>query len=126
MTTTIKNYPEHFTELQGRMGSLAKANPDVMKAFGQLHKAGSADGVLSTKMKELIALSIGVAVRCDGCIAFHTAGALKAGASREEMAEALGVAVLMGGGPAAIYSAQAFEALNQFQANPKLWAAGDD
>ena len=126
MATTIKNYPEHHQELQGFMKQFARANPTVMKAFGQLHKAGSEEAVLSTKTKELIALGIAVAVRCDGCIAFHIADALKAGASEKEITEALGVAVLMGGGPAAIYSAQAFEALHQFQANPKMWAVGDD
>ncbi len=122
MAKTIKNYPEYYNELQGYMRQLGEANPSVMSGFGSLHHAASEEAALSTKSKELIALGIAIAVRCDGCIAYHTADALKAGASQEEIVETIGVAVLMGGGPAAIYGAQALEALHQFQANPKEWA----
>lgn len=75
-----------------------------------------ADGVLSAKVKELIALGIAITVRCDGCIAFHVHDALEAGASRKEVAETIGVAVLMGGGPSVVYGSEALEALEQFEA----------
>ena len=75
----------------------------------------SSKGALSTKTKELIALSIAISVRCDGCIAFHVHDAIAAGADRQEIAEAIGVAVLMGGGPAVVYGAEALEALRQFE-----------
>jgi AhpD family alkylhydroperoxidase len=80
-----------------------------------LHHAAAADGVLNAKVKELIALAIAVNVRCDGCIAFHVNDALEAGATREEILEALGVAILMGGGPAMMYAVDALEALKQFE-----------
>ena len=64
----------------------------------------------------LIALGIAIAVRCDGCIAFHVHDAIRAGASNEEMAETIGVAILMGGGPAVMYGCDALEAMKQFNA----------
>jgi AhpD family alkylhydroperoxidase len=70
--------------------------------------------VLDTKTKELIALAIGVSKLCDGCIAHHTAGALKAGAGRDEIIEALGVAIMMGGGPSVVYATHALQAVDQF------------
>ncbi len=118
MTSELPNtltYPQQLEKIKGNMGVLAQAQPDVMKAFGALHVAGSADGALDAKTKELIALAIGVAARCDGCIAFHTHDALKAGASREEITDALGVAVLMGGGPSVMYATHVIEAMDQFE-----------
>ncbi|MBI3965281.1 MAG: carboxymuconolactone decarboxylase family protein [Chloroflexi bacterium] len=86
-----------------------------MSGFTQLYQQAVADGALSRKVKELIALGIGIAVRCDGCVAYHVHDALRAGATRHEVAEAIGVAVLMGGGPAVIYGAEALQALEQFE-----------
>ncbi|MBN1680925.1 MAG: carboxymuconolactone decarboxylase family protein [Anaerolineae bacterium] len=111
-----KNFPEHYEHMRELMGQLGQEIPDTMKAFAQLHKAGGGDGVLSAKVKELIALGIAIAVHCDGCIAFHIHDALAAGASREEIAETIGVAVLMGGGPSVMYGCEALEALEQFMA----------
>ena len=79
-------------------------NRDVsgpMRAFGDLHRAAMADGALSTAHKELIALAVGIAQHCEECITLHMHDALKAGASREEIHDAIGVAVMMGGGPGA-------------------------
>jgi AhpD family alkylhydroperoxidase len=84
-------------------------------AFSQLHHKSLIDGALNTKVKELMCLAIGIAVHCDGCIAYHVHDALKAGASRQEVVETISVAVMMGGGPAAVYAAMAMEALDQFQ-----------
>ncbi|NVK42570.1 MAG: carboxymuconolactone decarboxylase family protein [Oceanospirillaceae bacterium] len=85
-----------------------------MKAFWELHTTAVADGALDTKTKELIALAISVATRCDDCIAHHTYDALAAGATRDEIADALGVAILMGGGTSVVYATHAIEALEQF------------
>jgi AhpD family alkylhydroperoxidase len=111
-----KNYPEIYKSVVRMMGELGQDIPEVMGAFQQLHHAGSAEGALSAKVKELIALSIAITVRCNGCIAFHVHDALKAGASREEITEAIGVAILMGGGPSVVYGTEALEALKQFTA----------
>lgn len=95
---------------------LRRAIPDVYRAFGDLHGAAFAAGALDTKTKELIALAISVAERCDGCIASHARGAVAAGASDQEAAEAIGVAILMGGGPATVYGPRALAAVKEFRA----------
>ena len=112
----VKNYPEHYEELRQLMARLQGDIPNTMAGFGALHKAAVAPGTLDTKTKELIALGIAVAVRCDGCIAFHVHDAIAAGATKDEILEAVGVAVLMGGGPALMYGVEALAALDQFQA----------
>jgi AhpD family alkylhydroperoxidase len=91
--------------------------PEVMKAFAGLHSAVMAPGALDTKTKELIALSISVSHQCDGCIAAHARGAAKIGATEAEVAEAIGVAVLMNGGPATVYGPRALAAFKEFVAN---------
>ncbi len=107
-------YPEHREHIQELVGQLGKEIPGTMAAFGQLHKAAAAQGALSPKEKELIALGIAIALRCDGCIAYHVHDAIKAGATREEMVETIGVAILMGGGPSLMYGAETLEAIEQF------------
>jgi AhpD family alkylhydroperoxidase len=89
------------------------AGTDV--GFRKLHREATGEGALGTKEKELIALGIAISAGCDGCVAFHVHDSLRAGASREEISEAIGVAVLMGGGPAAVYGSQALSALTQFE-----------
>ncbi len=108
------NYIDRHRELSSGFGRLRNANPEVMSGFAKMHRAAVADGVLSAKTKELIALAISIASHCDGCVAFHTHDAVKAGATRNEVEEAIAVAVLMGGGPAAVYGSDALEALDQF------------
>jgi AhpD family alkylhydroperoxidase len=114
-----KQYPEYYEHLRGLVGQYGKEQPDTMAGFAAMHKHAVADGVVSGKTKELIALGIAIAVRCDGCIAYHVHDALRAGATREEVSETVGVAVLMGGGPALMYGAEAMEAVDQFQAASK-------
>jgi len=109
-----KNYSENYEQLQKQIKEFAKENSGVMKGMGQLHQAAMSNGVLSTATKELIAVGIGIAARCDGCITLHVKDALKAGSTREEIIETIGVSVLMGGGPSLMYGVQALEALNQF------------
>jgi AhpD family alkylhydroperoxidase len=87
---------------------------DVMKAFNAMSQAALRANALDTKTKELIAVAIGVAIRCDDCIGFHVKAAIEAGATRDEVMETLGMAVYMGAGPSVMYSAHAAEALGQF------------
>jgi AhpD family alkylhydroperoxidase len=101
-------------ELRPLHRELRHAIPDVYKGFGEFHKAAFADGQLDVKTKELIALAIGVVQRCDGCIASHSEGAARAGATTQEAAEAIGVAMLMNGGPATIYGPRAYAAFCEF------------
>jgi AhpD family alkylhydroperoxidase len=111
----VNNYLAFYKKVQKLMGQYGKESPDTMAGFVQMHKASSTDGALTAKMKELIALSIAITVRCDGCIAFHVHDAVETGATHEEIVEAIGVAILMGGGPAVVYGSQALEALKQFE-----------
>ncbi|MCL4854374.1 MAG: carboxymuconolactone decarboxylase family protein [Bryobacteraceae bacterium] len=90
-----------------------------MAGFAALHTAAVADGALNTKTKELIALGIAIGVRCDGCISYHVHDAIMAGATRAEVVETIGISVLMGGGPAMVYGAEALDALEQFESEPK-------
>jgi AhpD family alkylhydroperoxidase len=86
-----------------------------MQAFSTLAQCATKTGALDKKTKELIALAIGVATRCDGCIGFHTEALVKLDVSRAEVEEALGMAIYMGGGPALMYAADAIGAYDQFQ-----------
>jgi AhpD family alkylhydroperoxidase len=116
MTTTT--HSEHgtdvLTELAPLHRELRRAIPEVYKGFGELHKAAFTAGELDVKTKELIALAIGVVEGCDGCIASHAQAAARAGASRQEAAEAIGVTFLMKGGPATIYGPRAYDAFCGF------------
>jgi AhpD family alkylhydroperoxidase len=87
--TSRPPYPDQRRHLGKYLGKLRASIPETMKGFAQLHHAGSSDGALSAKTKELIALAVAVTSHCDGCVAFHTHDALKAGASDEEIMEAV-------------------------------------
>lgn len=93
---------------------LRRMIPAVYDGWRELHKGVFAPGALDVKTKELIALAIGVVEGCDGCIASHGQAAARAGATREEAAEAIGVTFLMHGGPATIHGARAYEAFCEF------------
>lgn len=90
--------------------------PETWEAFAALHRAAMADGALRTSTKELIALGIAIVERCDGCIAQHTGALARLGVSDDEVAEAIGVAVLMGGGPATVYGPRAWEMFRERRA----------
>jgi len=111
----VKGCPEFYEQVSGLMTQFGKESPDIMSGFMQLHRAGSADGALSGKIKELIALGIAICVRCDGCIACHIHDAVKVGATHDEIVDTIGVAILMGGGPSVVYGSQALEALKEFE-----------
>jgi len=117
-TMTESHSPSHgkavLRELSPQHRELRRAIPEVYRGFGELSKAAFADGVLDRKTKELMALAIGVVEGCDGCIASHGQAAARAGASRQEAAEAIGVTFLMHGGPATIHGARAYAAFCEF------------
>ncbi len=110
----MKNFPAQFQELGAWMDKLGSDIPSVMQAFSALHESSIKAGALDSKTKELIALGIAITVRCDGCISFHVHDALKAGARKEEIAETVSVAILMGGGPSVVYGVEAMQALSQY------------
>ncbi|HDR8918323.1 TPA: carboxymuconolactone decarboxylase family protein [Burkholderia vietnamiensis] len=93
-----------------RVGELAAISPDVLRGLQTLDNAASITGHLDPKTHELIALAVAVTTRCDGCIAVHTKAAVKHGATREEIAEALGVAIALNAGAALTYSARVLDA----------------
>lgn len=109
-----KDWPKMATELSGAIKEVRLGTPEVMKAFSAMAAAATEAGVLDAKTKELIALAISVAIRCDGCVAFHAKAAVKQGATRAEVMETMGMALYMGAGPSLMYAAQAVEAFDQF------------
>lgn len=94
------------------MKPVRSAMPDLIKGFGGLHQAAMKPGTLTAAEKELIALGIAIAERCENCIYAHVNAALNAGATREQILEAAGVAVLMQGGPSYTYLPRVTEALD--------------
>jgi AhpD family alkylhydroperoxidase len=103
-------------QLTSTIGEIGKLSPDTIKGYVALSNAGKQTGKLDTKTRELIALAVAVSLRCDGCITVHTAAAAKAGASREELAEALGVAIAVNAGAALVYSARTIDAFKEHSA----------
>jgi AhpD family alkylhydroperoxidase len=104
------NYKSELSAAKERLGALGKAAPDMMQGFGRLAKAATADGTFSVAQKELIATAIAVVKGCHDCILYHVDAAKRNGATEDQLAEVLAVAVEMGGGPALMYSGKALEA----------------
>jgi AhpD family alkylhydroperoxidase len=111
----MNNWPEQTRELSAQLKNLRGGAPEVMKAFAGIAQAALAPKSLDVKTKELVALGIAVAVRCDDCIGFHVKAAQRQGASREEIADVLGMAIYMGAGPSVMYASHALEAFTQFE-----------
>ncbi len=105
------DWNNYKTELMKSIPEFAKLTPDSLKGYQTLSNANSANSKLGEKTRQLISLAVAVTTRCDGCITFHSEAALKAGATREEIAEALGVAMAMNAGAALIYSLRAMDAV---------------
>jgi AhpD family alkylhydroperoxidase len=114
----MQNDPSGYRELahsvSTQLAGLRSSTPAVMKGFAELGRAATAGGVLDPKTKELIALALSVAARCDPCIAFHMQTLVKLGATRQEIDETLGVTTYMGGGPSLMYAASAVAAYEEF------------
>ena len=101
-------------ELREPYGSLRETIPGVLSGYAEVHKAAMGEGVLPAKYKELLALAIAVTRECDGCIAAHARGAARRGATEAEVAEMIGVAILMNGGPATVWGPRALVAFREF------------
>lgn len=112
-----KVYKDVTKEISASVAKLRNYAPDLMKGFSEMSNAATKDQVLDKKTKELIALALGVAAHCDGCIGFHTQTLARLGATKEEVMEALGMTVYMGGGPSLMYAADAITAFEQATAN---------
>jgi AhpD family alkylhydroperoxidase len=110
------DWPELVKALTADIRNLRVGAPEVMKAFSSMATAAGAPGALDAKTKELIALAVSVAVRCDDCIAFHAKAAAQRGATREEILETLGMSVYMGAGPSVMYASHALAAFTQYDA----------
>jgi AhpD family alkylhydroperoxidase len=107
----MNNPTEPLAAWQRDFAALRSEAPELTKAFGGMHHALMQPGALSKREKELIAAAVGLAQGCTGCIHLHTAEAIKAGASREQVIEAAGVGVMMGGGPAFVHLPEILRAL---------------
>jgi AhpD family alkylhydroperoxidase len=105
---------EVLEEVSGAGRQLRALIPDVYAAYAQLSKAATAEGALSTKAKELIALAISATRECDGCIAAHARNLAKIGATSQEVAEAMGVVIEMNGGPGTVWGARAASAFEEY------------
>jgi AhpD family alkylhydroperoxidase len=113
MSHSTDSFRELTQGVTARLASLRTGAPDVVKSFGELGRAATANGALDKKTKELIALALSVAARCDPCIGFHMQSLVKLGVTRQEVDETLGVAVYMGGGPSLMYAASAIAAFDE-------------
>jgi AhpD family alkylhydroperoxidase len=120
-----KYFPEITKQIADDIKKLRKDIPDTLSGFSVLANAALRGGALDKKTKELIALALGVAAHCDGCIGFHVGALVKLGANRQEIEEALGMAVYMGGGPALMYAADAISAFEQFDELANTEAVAD-
>lgn len=110
----MKNYTEMAKQYHTGFAELAEMIPVTTSSFGRFVMDATSDDVLPTKIKELIAFAIAISVRCDGCIAHHAQAVLKTGATRQEVADMIGVTILMGGGPSSVYGAEALRAYDEF------------
>lgn len=106
------DWNENRKHLMEGVGQLAQLSPDTVKGYATASGAGKKTGHLDEKTRQLISLAVAVTTRCDGCISVHSNEARKAGATREELAEALGVALAMNAGAALVYSTRALEAFD--------------
>ena len=102
-------------DINENLTSFRKAQPEAMAGFGQLARAAMAEGALSTKHKELMALAIGITQRCSACIGFHVKALHTLQCTRAELEEMLSVCVYMGGGPALMYAAETLAAWKNLQ-----------
>jgi len=118
MSSRTDNFRELTQSVSTRLATLRSSTPEVTKSFNELGRAATSNGVLDRKTKELIALALSVAARCDPCIGFHMQTLVKLGVTRQEIDETLGVSTYMGGGPSLMYAASAIAAFDEFSRTP--------
>ena len=104
------NWKDYRNQILARIGEIGKLSPDTVKGYSALSGAGAKTGHLDSKTRELIAVAVAITLRCDGCIAVHSAEAKKLGATKEEIAEALGVGISVNAGAALVYSTRTVDA----------------
>ncbi len=104
------DWNDYHKQVLAGVGAIGKMSPDIVRGYQGLSGASAKTGLLGAKVNELIALAVAVTVRCDGCIAVHTDAAIKAGATKEEIAEALGTAIAVNAGAALVYSTRVMDA----------------
>ena len=109
-----QSFPDLIDDLNAAIAKLRAGAPEPMRAFSALARESLKPGALDVKTKELIAVAIAIATRCDGCIGFHAKALIELGATRQEVAEVMAMCVYMGGGPALMYAADAMRAYDQF------------
>ncbi len=109
----VTSFKEIISDISPALAKLRKEIPDVMNGFNAMAQAATKEGALSKKTKELIALALGIAAHCEGCIGFHTQTLVQLGVTREELLETLSMAIYMGGGPSLMYAADALKAFEE-------------
>jgi len=114
-----KSFVTITSDVSKALETLRQEMPDVMQGFGAMAKGALKGGALSELEKELIALAVGVASRCDACIGFHTKALIRLGVTKEQLMETLGVCAYMGGGPTLMYAAEAVRAYEELSARIK-------
>jgi AhpD family alkylhydroperoxidase len=114
MSEPTNKYRDLTQSVSAGLSTLRTSTPEVMRSFNDLGKSATASGAIDAKTKELIALALSVAARCDPCIGFHAKALVKLGATRQEVDETLGVTTYMGGGPSLMYAANAIAAFDEF------------
>ncbi|MFZ2988187.1 carboxymuconolactone decarboxylase family protein [Ideonella sp.] len=114
MSEPTNKYRDLTQSVSAGLSTLRTSTPEVMKSFNELGKSATSSGILDAKTKELIALALSVAARCDPCIGFHAKALVKLGGTRQEVDEMLGVTTYMGGGPSLMYAANAIAAFDEF------------
>jgi AhpD family alkylhydroperoxidase len=110
MKMAMLNWNDYRNQILSGVGEIGKLSPDTVKGYAALSGAGAKTGHLDAKTRELIALAVAITLRCDGCIAVHTTAAKKLGATKEEIAEAMGVGITVNAGAALVYSTRTLDA----------------
>ncbi|WP_018152760.1 carboxymuconolactone decarboxylase family protein [Leeia oryzae] len=110
----MDSYKELANQISAKVKDIKQSAPDTMQGFYQMSSAINGDGALTSKTKELMAMAIGIAARCQGCLAFHAKACVKMGVTRAEFMEMLQVAIYMGGGPSLMTAAEALQAYEEF------------
>ena len=116
------DWNEYRKQLATGVKEVGKLSPDTVRGYVELSSAGQKTDLLGAKVRELIALAVAVTARCDGCIAVHTDAALRHGATKEEIAEALGVAIAVNAGAALVYSTRVMDAAKAYAGAPSAAA----
>jgi AhpD family alkylhydroperoxidase len=110
----LLDWNEYRRQVAAGVKEIGQLSPGTIRGYIELSSAGQKNNLLGAKTRELIALAVAVTLRCDGCITVHTEAAIKQGASREEIAEALGVAAAVNTGAALIYSTRVMDAFKEY------------